>query len=265
VVRPSTTITGSNKYLTFKNLDCAIALQRVYLSDSIRLNVGEMLSLSVCSVVSDSSINVYASGCQYLSLRAGYCDPDTFAWVNYANCGTAIRNEDVLLFGCSAVRLGGFYCGGLITLSGCGISSMAFGARAAGGMLMRDGSDINYGYVFSAASGYRTTEINGAGLTIESMETKIGDMLIQDGSGHGITVKHGTVVLESTGGSGNAGAGVYAHSGSAVHVVDGSPPTLTGAVGDLSTDGVSEDVKWSTIDAGNKFVDHSEAVIVKEV
>ena len=52
------------------------------------------------------------------------------------------------------------------------------------------------------------------------------------------------------GGSGNTGAGLRGNSGSNVFITDGSTPTITGTVGDISTDGTTEDATWAEIDAG---------------
>jgi len=63
----------------------------------------------------------------------------------------------------------------------------------------------------------------------------------------------------------SSGAGVYAHSGSVVHIKDGAPPTLTGTVGDLSTDGTTQISTWAAIDAGTPVAVLAEMTLAKEV
>jgi len=85
---------------------------------------------------------------------------------------------------------------------------------------------------------------------------------------HGIELKNSTLEITSgvLSGSGNTGAGVYAHSGSKVSYPSGSVPTITGTVGDIAiTDPATEDLTWAELDAAGKAVIISEDVILKKV
>jgi hypothetical protein len=67
-------------------------------------------------------------------------------------------------------------------------------------------------------------------------------------------------------GSGNTGAGVYAHSGSTVIIKNGSAPTLTGTVGNLAiSSAAAEESTWANIDAGNIISIANEMTMAKEV
>lgn len=111
---------------------------------------------------------------------------------------------------------------------------------------------------------------SGVGISIKScaMQTIAAwhEIAISNCSSHGIEVVNSKFDIAGViTGSGNGGAGVYAHSNSVVHIKDGSPPTLTGTVGDLSTDGTTESMSWPALDGGSQFVDVNEQVTAKEV
>jgi hypothetical protein len=119
-------------------------------------------------------------------------------------------------------------------------------------------------------TGYATTKLGGGGtvgITLRGCTYWVmGDGVdISDCGSHGIEVIDSLVKVGAIAGSGNGGAGVYAHSGSVVHIEDGSPPTITGTVGDLSTDGTTEASTWADIDAGTSVADIAEMTMVKEV
>jgi hypothetical protein len=124
-------------------------------------------------------------------------------------------------------------------------------------------------WLFPDSSGYATVSIDsssGVGLLIKDSFVNIKDGSVSDNASHGIEVLNSRVLLESVGGSGNGGAGVYAHSGSIVHITDGSPPTLTGTVGDLAvSDPAVEESTWAAIDGGDPVQIAAESTVVKEV
>jgi hypothetical protein len=67
-------------------------------------------------------------------------------------------------------------------------------------------------------------------------------------------------------GTGNTGAGVHAKNNSTVLIADGSPPTLTGTVGNLSFDGTTQASTWAAIDGGTPAIETTaDLVVAKEV
>jgi hypothetical protein len=119
-------------------------------------------------------------------------------------------------------------------------------------------------------SGFNTTKIKGAsgvGLTIRDSNVELGSGDISDCGSHGIEANKSKVYIsEALAGSGNTGAGIYAHSGSIIHIKDGTPPTLTGTVGDLAiASPLYEDSSWSDIDGGSPISITAEATVAKEV
>jgi hypothetical protein len=71
--------------------------------------------------------------------------------------------------------------------------------------------------------------------------------------------------LEEVVGSNSGGFGVYAHSGSIVHIPNGKPPTISGGTGDLSFDGSTEASSWASLDAGTPVNSAAEVSMAKEV
>jgi hypothetical protein len=102
---------------------------------------------------------------------------------------------------------------------------------------------------------------NGGGIAID------GGVSIYSCVSHGIEVIQGYLKMVGVViGSGHGGAGCYAHSTSVVHITDGSPPTLTGTVGELAiSDPAEEQVTWAQLDAGIKVSIAAENTSAKEV
>ena len=96
---------------------------------------------------------------------------------------------------------------------------------------------------------------NGIGLYMKNSYVSLSDTIdISNCSSHAIELDNSRIdFLGATTGSGNTGAGLYGHSGSKVLITDGSPPTLTGTVGEISSDGITEMAQWSDVDGGNEY------------
>lgn len=106
----------------------------------------------------------------------------------------------------------------------------------------------------------------GGGLRLVNSTLAIKEVTISNCTSHGIICDHSKLrLLGAIGGSGNGGAGVYAHSGSVVLMTHGNLPTLTGAVGNISNDGVTESVQWVTLESGVSFSDGSDLLLAKEI
>lgn len=129
---------------------------------------------------------------------------------------------------------------------------------------------LGFGVSAAGGAGFRSAEIDGAaaqGIIVDGGQIGIKNATIKDCGSHAIEVRGGTVFLkEGVVGTGNTGAGLYAHRGAMVHIDDGDAPTVTGTVGDVSTDGTTEATTWAAVDAGTPFVDASEGgTLIKEV
>lgn len=128
---------------------------------------------------------------------------------------------------------------------------------------------VNYGQLLNT-TGCAVTRCGGGtgpGIQVRNGAVEISAGIdISNTTGHAIEVQHGYLnMLGAVTGTGNTGAGVYAHSGSIVHIKNGAPPTLTGTVGDLSFDGTTEATEWATVDAGTPAVSSTELSMCKEV
>lgn len=123
----------------------------------------------------------------------------------------------------------------------------------------------------NSGAGYATSKLGGhsslPALTLTHCRSRLsGAVDVSNSPSHGVTVVHGFLHLDgAVAGSGNTGAGVYAHSGSVVHIKNGAAPTLTGTVGDLSTDGTTQKSTWAAIDGGTPVSDTAEMTMAKEV
>lgn len=118
-------------------------------------------------------------------------------------------------------------------------------------------------------SGYAPTKVTGSprsGLTLNDSTISIdGGVEIGYHTEHGIVVDNSKVFfLGAVTGSGNTGAGLYGKNNSVVTITDGSPPTLTGTIGDVSTDETTEDATWAEIDDGLEL-DIAGQLNIKEV
>jgi hypothetical protein len=126
-----------------------------------------------------------------------------------------------------------------------------------------------FGGTYASHRGNLIENASGVGLTLEGSSLRMGvrGVEISNCGSHAVELDRSRIRMlnANLSGSGNTGAGVYAHSHSSMLIKDGAPPTVVGTVGDLSTDGTTEEVSWATLDAGTKLADANEFVIAKEV
>ena len=122
----------------------------------------------------------------------------------------------------------------------------------------------------SSTANYATTKIGGGSVGVTAIDSvvRIGAGVdISNCASHGIECNHSRLHLDgAVTGADNGGAGVYAHSGSVVHIKNGAPPTLTGTVGDLAVSNpAAEESTWAAIDAGTPVAVTAEMTMAKEV
>ena len=111
------------------------------------------------------------------------------------------------------------------------------------------------------------TGSTGSGIVMNGCSNiTFDDITISDNTSHGIELISSSIkFLDITVGTGNGGAGVYAHSGSEVTITSGSAPTLTGTVGDIAISNPAlEDATWADVDAGSDVAIAQEMTVVKE-
>jgi len=104
-------------------------------------------------------------------------------------------------------------------------------------------------------------------ITLIDSSLRLGSGVDISGSAsHGIECNHSHLHLDgAVTGTGNGGAGVYAHNGSVVNIKNGAPPTISGTLGHLSVDGTTNATWWSTLDAGTPLAVLAEMTMAKEV
>lgn len=287
IVRPATTLQARPSEWTYWTIDfsqnASVFLQRLYITanDPSRTWTEQLdfyfrnasYNLSACVFFGAVSINVYSDlGVRAWTYWDGYF-PDIdndLAWDNnYRPCsicaeGTSwialsvqrsIIGSSGLLFSpgdptdqvtvedAEIVNFGGWVFKGHLTTNRCKcVAEWGFA------------SYLDYSYLDGAP---------GVGWTISDCEfMAVWDLYwwsypleVKNCGSHGIELINST--LKNYGaitGSGNTGAGVYAHSGSKLITDDGVPSTLTGTVGDLAvSDPTKEEITWADLDAA-KFL-----------
>lgn len=210
----------------------------------------------------EASSNIQTSG--------NYIDPVTYNPVNTDWTGVSVPNASTKFTSCRSCN-----CLSLNThefeMYNSTLVRITHGARITGGAKISAVYVANptLNHIDNGPSAYATTKISnpsGVGLSVESCNgLRIGNIDISDCGSHAIGVKNSQISLvEATGGSGNVGAGVRAQLGSCMTIADGSPPTLTGTIGDLSFDGTTQASTWAAIDAGTPASDTTEMSMCKE-
>ena len=133
------------------------------------------------------------------------------------------------------------------------------------------GGNVSVNNCVGAYDAYKISDAAGNGLTLVDSTFDARGLDIDDSGAHAIEVD-GSKLTNSTGvmtGGGNTGAGCYVHSQGVVHIQNGNAPTLSGVVGKISLDGITEEATWNDIDAGTAIngatAGNDEFVIIKEV
>lgn len=125
----------------------------------------------------------------------------------------------------------------------------------------------------NSALGWRPYQIDGGskgiymfGCDPVAIDCTGTDMSIDNCSSHAIELDDSRLKITSgvISGSGNTGAGLYAHMGSKFNYVSGHKPTVTGTVGDVSIDGTTQESTWAAIDGGTPIADLNEMTLVRK-
>lgn len=278
VVRPKTRFTSSAT-VAFINIapnqnDISVELQRLYFDGpTTRLFLRGNFRLYGCIWDSPDVLSVLAQF--HFSASLGntlLIDPDTGAGDTSLIAGFSQRQGSLSTFTADGVLLFANYLKS-VEVNGCSNATLRFGSHVNGSITFRNSNVIDtlITNAIENSSGWANTTIRGSagvGLSVldgSNVEVVAGP-LIEGNTSHGIEVERSFLKLTgAVGGTGNGGAGVYAHSQSSVHISDGDAPTLTGTVGDLSTDGTTEASTWAAIDGGTPVADTDEFTLAKEV
>jgi hypothetical protein len=217
---------------------------------------------------------LYLEGAGEPALWSERFDPTTFTSVTTSRAGYGQRGSGTIL--ASSLNIGGLHASYLKSLQLSNIDftnwTISVGTRINGslvGFSLRD-SASNF-FVYNGGSDADIVIDGASGVGIRLVESIVGfgqgTVQVSSCGSHGIEVDGGKLIDRvGIGGSGNTGAGIYAHSGAKVHIKDGSPPTITGTVGDLAVSNpAAEEETWANIDGGTKVAVAAEMTIAKEV
>jgi len=287
IVRPATTLSASvtSSFLSIfvRGLSINTYVQRIYLSgskSSLATRGAGSGGVVFSGVVSRSTTAAFTF---FGGTRSSdsFLDPDTFATYSAATgplLGMSVKTTRLQLRGSAVFQTATwnglvadavFVASPNMITSGCSIRNLYWaGVNENNNAVL----GTNYGQLLSGvAAGYAVTRFGGGtgpGIQVRNGALEIGAGVdISNITGHAIEVQHGYLnLLGAVTGSSNTGAGVYAHSGSVVHIKNGAaPPTLTGTVGDLSFDGTTQASTWAAIDGGAPAVSAAELSMAKEV
>lgn len=263
IVRPTTEINGSTSLYVETTGTGTIHFQRFYTSGPSFLLASFGASNSefgfsniVMGSTSSTPIMFYYGG--NLIATPNFIDPTTFNADNSDGIGISVRSGAVRSVGLVAVRFDASVLDSIQCMSsnmGRANEFMHRGSRCT--RLEVYDSKSTYGSLVNIKtdSGFATTRIggngSGPGILLERSSVCIHSGVdISGNTGHGISLNNSMLKFSgAAAGSGNSGAGVFGKNNSIVTITDGSPPTLTGTVGDISVDGTTEVAEWSEIDA----------------
>lgn len=291
IVRPATTVISSaagNHWLRIRTLGAGtFVAQRFSIGGSkpsltIQGASGAFSYLNHIVHYGTASQGVTASAHQGLCgiSYPWFTDPTTFALLSAntaSNCGVSVLNSTTVLQVYATNRV--WLLGALVhtaRVENCPMLQLVgYGARIRRGLVAQRSGALatTQGVALATTAGYAATTIEnaaGSGLTLIDSYLKTSNPVIQNCTSHGIEMQGG--MLNITGvlaGGTNTGAGLYVTEGAKVKIADGTTPTLTGTVGDISLDGLTEASTWVAIDAGVPIdastPGNNEFVLVKEV
>jgi len=292
IVRPTTQIIGSpgdyESLLTLCNTGTDsisfIVIQNLYFSgdlwDAIEIQ-NSPAQVTLSHIVSDAlySFTFMQSG---IIAMVGYKrNPVSFAVessVTASQAGISCRTFDVTdpftfyIRSCGQVFIQSSY----ITILGQNQTlrtPMNYGTRILCWVCLSSNCNTWPHLMITSNSGYATTRFGGLNFApynipaIFCSEASLGFGVvdISNSPSHAIElvgpghIHFGGVVT----GTGNAGAGVYAHGGAHITLASGVTPTLTGAVGNLSVNGTTQATTWAAIAGGTPYSSGEEFVRAK--
>jgi len=276
IVRPATAITAtSTRWLYYTGM-CAydVYFQRLRFTGKMRMGAlgnGIGANLRLADIVHEGT-DTYAFALANSSNVSFLCnDPDSpGAIINFnAHKGTVFIGTSSSMLNLSK---GEHYLYGPNVLLGkisADNSSVVIGSGRYK-QIEADFCTVEIGYQYPASTPIKIDASPASGILLKacSATLTVADIDISNSAEHGIELRGSSLEASAAAlsGTGNTGAGIYAHSGSKVSYPDGSVPTITGTVGDIAiTDPATEDLTWVELDAAGKAVIAAEDVILKKV
>ena len=280
ISRPSTTLTSSDSFslITFKLLGAGISqIQKLTLS-------GSNSNLSV----SDSTAFVYLT---HIIVTGTYSAPiggsrmGVFTFKGAAYNSLTFKYESSKLFSTAAVGVINLTSKVLVNINRFEVRESflpiienrhvnhffaRYGTRIEKMILLNSKTlSVVGGNNLITDSGYAVTRIGGidSGIILVDSSIDIGQGVdISNCSGHAIICNHSKLYFDGNiSGSNNGGFGVYAHNNSVINTKSGTPPTLSGSLGELSVDGITEVSTWQNIENGNPVAVLSEMTMAKKI
>jgi len=272
IVRPTTEIKGYH-ILRFQNTsNFYFMLQRLYFNDSrIKIYTAGGASMSFIGVVCGAMDRIQTTSGNLSSGNTGLRSVDgSFTWDATQVFGLSMRSGllsishiNVSSAGIIVSYLNNYYCSNSSTY-------IRYGTRIRGDLTLDRSWGPSSG-LLANVSGFADTKVTNStdtGIEIKNYSSvSIGTgVLVADNTLHGIEVDSSRLLILGTlSGTGNGGAGVYAHAHSFVTFSDGTTPTISGTVGEVSFDGTTEASTWAAIDAGTPATEATEYSSVKEL
>lgn len=283
IVRPTTELknTASSLLYSMKNIG-TVSVQRLYLSGSVVLAGNDTEYTSFAGLVYENTLDsvvLSAANCTNgIMCKGTIYNPSTYATLSDDDVytGVSIRGDGDILARSSGVgnSFFGVYTEGSLEVYG-GNLVVSYGTKLKKVILHDISRDNSSQAVFdqSPAWSYPPLTVSGSGgVGIElnhcAFSTRTG-VTIEGCTSHGIEAKDSFIEIDRVlSGSGNGGAGLYIHTASRCVLRGSGHPTLSGAFGEVSLNGTSEESTWSTIADGAAIngatVNNNEFVIVKK-
>lgn len=272
VVRPATTFSGTTE-VDFCSEGKATAMwQRLYLtgaSSRLRLRYCKNI-VNWAMIVSDStkspSFDLQES--TYIASLSSILDPVTGSADSNWKGGVSVRSTSSQL---SILRVASCNLTNsiarVVDAEGTYFNLVGFGCRFYGGSTCFEMRECQISKIGMLDAGSAVTKFDGAtgiGLKAIGSVVRINSAVnFSDNGSHGIQADNSTIRFGAAAvGTGNTGAGVHAKNNSTVLITDGSPPTLTGTVGNLSFDGTTQKSTWAAIDGGTPAVESTNDIVV---
>jgi hypothetical protein len=270
VSRPSTTLHNSS--ILMEQVVQAPFVQNVYCTGTSYLQYlgGDA---QITHVVMNSSGTIWAGARLFQSYAPRY-NTTTFALelgTSYSNAGlSSVSTGKVSVYRACYSS----FIAAVIKTATCSSASVfaALQGSRFGSIALTAAAAMDTSSSITNTAGWANTRLGWSspsiGISLVDSPLRIGSGVDISGSAsHGIECNHSRLHLDgAVTGTGNGGAGVYAHSGSVVHIKNGAPPTLTGTVGDLAvSDPALEESTWAAIDAGTPVAVLAEMTMAKEV
>jgi hypothetical protein len=269
ISRPTTTLAGSSWIDAVGVGGGQIILQNLYVTGTSYIIFQQSSCLNFVShVVSDSAYYASITGGACISIATDYYryNGNTFAHEasdTYSVAEMSVRNplSSVVVGQCNRADIRGYFTNYMaLRISS---SQLGEGMRA----LKISLTDVNFtifGAANCATNRFGDPSVD-SGIVLINCHGTISNVDVSSCLSHGINMtKSFLQILTVITGTGNVGAGIYLHDNSTIQTKSGAVPTLTGGIGDLSTDGLVQAATWASLSGGD-YVDLHQLVLAKEI